>query len=161
MKKTFCMAMVALVLVIGIPASGFTSSVVDTVGWIDGIDSIDMEFYVDVAPQTYTVTLSDLNWTSYTGFDLLTLSISSSTETLAVLTIIDTAADLFNESGSVNFTVENAPDTLFASILGIGSGSLERGKFGIDISPSVPVPATVLLLGSGLVALTALRRRKL
>ena len=167
MKKTVYLVIVAFLLVAGIPVSGSAAPIVNEVGWIVGIDTIDIEFNVD-AEQIYTATLSDLSWaTNYTGFSLLTLSISTATEILAELTIIDlndpvlTAQTGTNTYGSVDFEVKDATETLYASILGQGSGTFERGKYGLEIvASSIPIPATMLLLGSGLVALTTMKRRK-
>jgi hypothetical protein len=92
----------------------------------------------------YLATLSDLSFGPL-GFSALLMSVSSSTNILA-----DTSSP-----GSFSFTA--SPGNYFANVIGLPTGL--GGIFGIQIS-QVPIPAAAYLLGSGLIGLLSIARRR-
>ena len=59
--------------------------------------------------------------------------------------------------GMFNFTAD--PGTFVANVLGIAGGVSDLSLYRVQVS-AVPIPAPLLLFGSGLIALIALRRQK-
>ena len=138
---------VLAIVLLSTPQFAGASTVFETTGFIIGTEGVTFDFEADTAPFTYRATLSDLSEAPIFGFDYLYLSLTTSTDTVDSIT------------GPGNFTFEATPGkTYFANIFGIGGGDVDAGLFGIEIT-AVPVPPALLLLGSGLFALFALRKR--
>ncbi len=92
----------------------------------------------------YLATLSDLSFGPL-GFSTLLMSVSTSTSILA------------NTSSPGSFSFTASPGNYFANVVGLPTGL--GGIFGIQIS-QVPVPAAAYLLGSGLIGLLSIARRR-
>jgi hypothetical protein len=138
-----------VVAIFFLPAHAAASTVFETTGWIIGTQGFNYEFVADQTPLTYRVTLSDLSIPDNFGFEFLYLSI-----TLGSTTFVK------DITGPGSFTYEAIlGETYFANVFGVGGGNLEAGLFGIEIA-AVPIPTTLILLGSGLLGLIYVRRRK-
>ena len=146
MKLKIVGVILAIVL-LSTPQFAGASTVFETTGFLIGTESVTFDFEADTAPFTYRATLSDLSEAPIFGFDFLYLSLTTSTDTVNSIV------------GPGIFTFDATPgETYFANIFGIGGGRVGAGLFGIEIT-AVPVPPALLLLGSGLFALFALRKR--
>jgi hypothetical protein len=131
-----------------IPLNAGASLVFETTGWILETVGLDYDFDADTAPYTYVATLSDLSVEPFFGFDFLFLSITTSTE------IVDSIV------GPGSFTFDAIPgETYFANVFGDPGGDLEAGSFGVEVT-AVPIPPSLVLLGSAILGLVFLRRRK-
>ena len=146
MKLKIGLVIMAIVL-LSIPQFAGASTVFETTGWITGTEGVTFAFEADTAPYTYKATLSDLSEDPFFGFDFLFLSITTATDTV----------DSIVSPGSFSFDATPG-ETYFANIFGTGGGAVGAGLFGLEIT-AVPVPPAVLLLGSGLLALFALKRK--
>ena len=148
--KLKIVGVVLAIVLLSTPQFAGASTVFETTGWITGTDGTGFifDFEADTAPFTYRATLSDMSQDPYFGLgEFLFLSITTSTDT--VDSII----------GPGSFTFDATPGkTYFANVFGTGGGTAGAGLFGIEIT-AVPVPPALLLLGSGLFALFALRKR--
>ena len=151
MKLKLLMVMLAI-MVLAIPPSAGAAIVDETTGWITGTEGVVFEFTADVSPYTYEAILTDLSISPFFGFDFLFFSISSSTGT-----IDSTVVDLSAGQDSLKFDVSPG-QKLFANIFGVGGGDFESGNYGLQIN-AVPIPSALMMLGSGLLALVALKRR--
>jgi len=145
-KLNLSRIVIAIVLLIAPHYAGATT-VFETTGWITEEAGLTFEFDADTAPFTYTAALSDLSEDPFFGFDFLYLSITTSTDTV----------DSIVGPGSFSFTAVPG-ETYFANVFGTGGGTVGAGLFGIQVT-AIPEPGTALLLGAGLAALAALRRR--
>ena len=173
MKKKFYVAIVAIVTVvlIGVPlyevsaclSNSDTTNFSYYEGTIDGAQQIDLTF-TDVPAGDYVATLTDTTASS-PGFLLLSLVMVADPNTFLGYTSL-----LGDESGSFSFTLDDTLSTLSLTIFGVSdySAIVSQGldsaasTFSVQLSStSVPIPASVLLLGSGLAALTALRKKKM
>lgn len=149
MKSRAFLCVLAVILVLMMPPCLGATTVFETTGWIIGNGGDNFDFVADQAPYTYQATLSDLSEVPYFGFDFLYLMISHGTETVGSITT----------SGSFTFTAV-PDDTYFANVFGTaGGGSINAGLFGVEVT-AIPIPTTLMLLGSGLLVLIGLRRRK-
>ena len=130
-----------------IPHYAGASTVFETTGWIVGTEGLNYEFVADTAPYTYRATLSDLSENPSFGFEYLFLSITTSTDTVDSIV------------GPGSFTFAAIPgETYFANIFGTGGGTVGAGLFGVEVT-AVPIPPSLILLGSSLLGLVLLRRR--
>ena len=123
------------------------STVFETTDRVKGIDFFRYSFTADIEPYTYQATLSDLSVGPDTGFRFLFLAVTSKRELLGYT----------NGPGSFLFPVDPGRK-YFANIFGIGGGKSWTGDFGLKIE-AVPIPPSLMLLGSGLLGLIYLRRR--
>ncbi len=139
------------IVLLSIPTYAGAAPVLDeTVGVLGS----SWEIYSFVADQTslYELTLTDFD--SPVRFSYLGATITTSTKKLAEIEILSSS---INDSKTTTFNAE--PGTkYFASVLGITADTPGAGLFGIEIT-AVPVPPALLLLGSGLFALFALKKR--
>ena len=130
-----------------IPHYAGASTVFETTGWITETTGLTFEFVADTAPFTYTATLSDLSQDPFFGFEFLFLSITTSTDTV----------DSIVGPGSFSFAAIPG-ETYFANIFGTGGGTVGAGLFGLEVT-AVPIPPSLILLGSSVLGLVLLRRR--
>ncbi len=145
--KTKLGLMVLVIALLVIPPYAGASTVFETTDQVKFIDFFRYAFTADVAPYTYQVTLSDLSVGPDTGFRFLFLAVTSKGEWFGYT---------FGP-GSFLFTADPGR-TYFANIFGIGGGKTWTGDFGLKVE-AVPIPTTLMLLGSGLLGLICLRRR--
>ena len=151
-KMKLLMAMLAIMLFV-IPSSAGATTVYETTGWITGTEGVVFDFTADISPYTYVATITDLSVSPYFGFDFIFLSISRATELIDALGV-----DLDIGHGSIAFDVLPG-ETIFANIFGVGVGDFGSGNFGLQIN-AVPIPPALMMLGSGLLAIVALKKRK-
>jgi hypothetical protein len=132
-----------------LPLSAGAATVFETTGWIIGETGtgLTFDFEADTAPFTYRATLSDLSEAPVFGFDFLFLSITTATDTV----------DSIVGPGSFTFAATSG-ETYFANIFGTGGGTVGAGLFGVEVT-AVPIPPSLILLGSSLIGLVFLRRR--
>jgi hypothetical protein len=175
MKQKFCVTIVkmaAMVLMVLMVVPGYEVSAnisnSETIipynddatiyeGTIDSAEQIELTL-TDVPAGSYLATLTDTTDASQ-GFLWLSLYIVDESDTYYG------SANL--ENSSISLTLDDPTSSLYINIIGVPDYSSSQSQsldftgstFTVQLSP-VPVPATVLLLGSGLVALTALKRRK-
>jgi hypothetical protein len=145
--KTKIFIMHVLLILFLLPFSSDAAIIFDTTDWIIDKEGLTYEFIADEEPTTYQAELSDLSISPNFGFDLLFLSITTSTETLGSI----------DAPGILYFDVELGK-TYFANVFGIGSGISSAGNFGVKIE-SVPIPSAVWLLGSGLIGFVGFRNK--
>jgi len=130
-----------------LPNVAGASLVFETTGWITETTGLSYEFVADTAPYTYLATFSDLSEDPFFGFDFLYLSITTATD------VVDSIV------GPGSFSFAAIPgETYFANVFGTGGGDVEAGLFGLEVT-AVPIPPSVLLLGSSLLGLVLIRRR--
>jgi hypothetical protein len=114
-----------------------------------GTQGLSLPFQADQSPYTYQATLADLSISPIFGFDYLFLAITSTTTSYGSIV------------GPGSFIFDVVPnELLFANVFGIGGGDTGFGLFGVQVT-TVPVPGAVWLLGSGLVGLVGLRRKRI
>jgi len=106
-----------------------------------------------VLNDTFTVIDAGIYMAILTDFDFPEAMAQSG---MAVTTATELLGSL-NAPGS--FTFEATPDEYFVSFFGEAGASTSYGMYGIEIS-QVPLPAAVWLLGSGLIGLIGISRRK-
>lgn len=148
MKSRFFLCVLAVILFLMMPPCLGATTVFETTGWIIDTGGDNFDFVADQGPYTYQATLSDLSVSPFFGFKFLFLQISTATENVGYI----------EELGSFTFTAEPG-ETYYANVFGTaGGGYVNAGLFGVEVS-TIPIPATLILLGSGLVGLLALRRK--
>lgn len=155
MKLKLCWVVMAIVL-LSTPHYAGAAPILDETGYIFGFSGENYSFVADqtplvyfVADQTplvYKVTLTDFEFPA--AFEFLGVAITTSTDKVAELL----------KPGWTTFDVELGT-TYFANVLGNAAAPPGAGLFGINVS-SVPIPPSLLLLGSGIFALVALRRSR-
>jgi hypothetical protein len=144
---------ILLILIVGImftPAFVNASVVYEESVWITGMQGFNFDL-PKLEPGLYQSTLSNMSVENepFFGFDFLGLIVSTGSQTLG---------HIF-EPGSFFFEVTPSSGTnFFANVFGDGSGLFDTGLAGIEIS-KVPIPATLLLFGSGLIGLIGVRRK--
>ena len=152
MKSKPLLLVIALALVLILPPCAGATTVFETTGWIIGTDGVNYSFVADQAPYTYEATLADLSDPPTFGFDFIYLKITTATESLEPVGSID-------KPGSFTFTATPG-ETYHANLFGIASEEgVNAGLYGIEVA-TVPIPTTLMLLGSGLVGLVVVRRKK-
>ena len=105
------------------------------------------EFEADKGPPLYRATISDLSTAPDFDLSFIYLAISTSTDVI----------DFRFGEGLLNFPVDIG-SSYFANVFALGDGLMEAGNFGLKIE-AVPIPTTLFLLGSGLIASIGLRRK--
>jgi len=128
------------------PTNGSAATVYETTGTIVGTQGFHFEFAADFQPTTYRATLTNLS-VAPLGFDFLGLFVSTATQNLVQLTT----------AGSDDFNVVQGM-TYFGNVVGVASDPYSVGLFGVKIE-AVPIPQSLMLLASGLIALIWIRRR--
>ncbi len=153
MKKIGWVTMIIVLL--SIPTYAGAAPVLDKTIGVLGSSWFTYSFVVDPGTQ-YKVTLTDFEEAA--RFDYLSATITTGSYTLAKLSILPSSTNL---SEFATFTADpKVETTYFASVLGDAANDPPgAGLFNINIT-AVPVPPALLLLGSGLFALFALRKRK-
>lgn len=132
-----------------LPNVAGASLVFETTGWITETTGLSYDFVADTAPYTYLATFSDLSEDPYFGFEILYLSITTATENVKSIV------------GPGGFSFKAIPgETYFANVFGTGGGDLGAGLFGLEIK-AVPIPPSLILLGSSLLGLVLIRRKNL
>jgi hypothetical protein len=133
-----------------IPFSAGASTVFETTGWILETTGLTFEFDADTAPYTYRATFSDLSTAPFFGFEFLFLSITTAT---------DNVGSIIDPFGTESLTFTAIPgETYFANIFGTGGGTVGAGLFGLEVT-AIPIPPSLILLGSSVLGLVFLRRR--
>ena len=146
--KLKIVGVILAIILLSTPQFAGATIVFETTGWITGTEGANYEFEADTAPfDDYKVTLSDLSVAPFFGFDELYLILTTSTGLV----------DSLSGPGSILFDATPG-ETYFANVFGTGGGNVGAGLFGIEIT-AVPVPPAILLLGSGIFALLALKKR--
>ena len=137
------------VLLILMLASGTQAAtvVLDTEGvFIQGTETRMFPFEI-IEGGLFKATLTDFEYVA--PFDVLALAILKGNE------IVGTP---LSAPGMFEFQAD--PGDFTANVLGVSGDDPDLSLFRVEVS-AVPIPATVLLLASGLIALIGLRRRRL
>ena len=135
----------ALALVCAAGSAQASTVVFETTGFFAGtVPGFANPSFTITTGGGYVATLSDLSFDPL-GFSTLLMSVSTSTINLGHI----------SSPGSFSFTA--SPGEYFANVVGVPTGL--GGIFGIQIS-QIPVPATAYLLGSGLIGLLSIARRR-
>ena len=168
MKKKMCMAIAVIVLLVGIPASGFSALIYSDEFDATGVYVNFLDFG-NVSEGSYLLTIDDISGVE-PGFLGLVFLFNTGTnnffDNILYLNQAQThdnlSFDLDGEStlSATIFGLTNLNTDSYFTASSVPPSFFETSSFSVQLS-SVPVPATLLLLGSGLFALTALKRRKL
>lgn len=143
-KPILIICAVALFLIPSYASASTVFEVTDEIRWIG---FYRYAFDADVELYTYQVTLSDLSVAPDEGFRFLYLALTSSGQLIG------------SSLGPGSFQFEADPgETYYASVFGIGGGTTWTGVFGLKVA-TVPIPNTLLLLGSGVLGLIFFRRK--
>ena len=148
MKIKRKLGIAAGVLLILMLASGAQAAtvVLDEAVFIEGTETRMFPFEITEGG-LFKATLTDLEFMA--PFDVLALAILKGNEIVG---------DPLSVSGMFEFQAD--PGSFTANVLGVSGGDSDLSLFRVEVA-SVPIPATVLLLASGLIALIGLRRRRL
>lgn len=170
MRQKFYVTIVTMLtmVLIGVPVSEVSACLSNEISYNDESNIFEYEgtiteaglielTFTDVPAGSYLATLTDTTGSSY-GFTWLSLYIVDDSDNYYG------SASLKNNT--LSLTIDDPTSSLFINIIGVPDyssfGTLDDftgSTFSVQLAP-VPIPATVLLLGSGLVALTTLKRRK-
>ena len=152
MKKCFKSLIFAAVLLcsLAMAAQASTITAYSKTGFVIGSETFNEGFTVPVAGQ-YKAIITDFG--TPTAFSSLLLAIT----TTSPLGLIDFAN---GAGGTGMFTFSATPGVnYFANIAATVTGTPNIGLFGAEVS-LVPIPGSLLLLGSGLLGLIMIGRRK-
>lgn len=169
MKKTLSTVLAVFLFVVGIPVVCSAALISDIGGWIyestPGV-SIDITIDASLTGNDYFATITDTSdrETTMGGGPLFGL------ENLYLQIIIgdgddqesySTLIEEMNGSSTINFSATPG-ETIHALIYGTvaDDAQFNAGSYTFEVG-TVPVPATIFMLGFGLVALTVLRKKKL
>ena len=144
-RKLRIAAGVLLILMLASGAQAATV-VLDEDVFIQGTETKMFPFEI-IEGGLFKATLTDFEFVA--PFDLLALVILKGNE------IVGTP---LSAPGMFEFQAD--PGSFTANVFGVAGGDPDLSLFGVEVS-AVPIPATVLLLASGLIALIGLRRRRL
>lgn len=153
MNRKSIAAFMAIALLL-VPSCLLASTVLEEQGIIRDFDVEVYSFEADIAPFTYAANLFDLSNTLTGLFPGSALGFES-----IGLAILDGSGNVVasrGDFGSVSFEVSQGAK-YFAWVVGETDDS-GIGAFGLNIE-AVPIPSALLLLGTGLVGLIAIRRR--
>jgi len=148
-SKAFLAGMVVVLLVI--PTYSAASNVVDVTQFIFGpVGGENIPFQATEEPLTYKAVLTDFEFA--VPFQFISLSITRGGAMIDSLT----------GPGSFTFSVEKDASYV-ANVLGvpgqIPGTDQSAGLFNLQIT-AVPIPGSIMLLGSGMLGLVVLRRRR-
>ena len=155
MKKTFCMAIMVMLLLSGIPSVVFSSTIytwdIDSIEGIWSYSSIVPDDGVQLDAGSYEITIENTGEANFPffridihnqdGFRITDVTFDDSESGVYVLPFELTDASVID----IHFFTYVLPDETAAI-----AGQLN----------SVPLPASMFLLGSGLFALTVLRKKR-
>ena len=147
--KSLTLAMVLLCsLALAARASTITSFA--TTGFVIGSDTLNVAFTV-AEPGTYKAIIEDFDPIN-NPFAKLLFAITT-TSPLGVEGVVDGAGDMGM------FTFIGDPDANYVANIAAVTGASGIGLFGAEVS-LIPIPPSLLLLGSGLLGLVVMRRRR-
>jgi hypothetical protein len=155
MKSKIILTVTAIALLM-VPSYLCASTVLDVAGTIQGFKLEVYPFFANETPFTYEATLVDLSDIipglppgTKTGFEMLSLSVTNQD---------GDPLGSANFSGSFPFPV-NEGEKYYAWVNGNTGDTYFMGAYEVTVAP-VPIPTTLLLLGSGLIGLIAIRRKR-
>ena len=149
MKLKTWLATIAIACLL-IPQYAGAATVLEETGFIFGLGGENYRFIADQSPSVYQVTLTDLNFPG--PFDILAVAITTASDNIVELSVLtpDTQA-------VTTFDVDLGT-TYFANVLGLTDPDFGVGLFGLEIK-AVPIPPSLILLGSSILGLVLFRRR--
>jgi hypothetical protein len=158
-NKKRVLSTVAILLLLGIACGAQASTIAfEKVAFVSGFETFNERFTVDVAGD-YQATLTDLGPDAgLPPLETLIFAVSTTSEVLGFTNVEGTF--LLYLTPGINYFANVA-----ASAGSVPGTSMELGLFGasvvssVGVSSGVPIPASLLLLGSGLVALIGIRRK--
>ena len=145
MKKAFKIAVMAVGVLLFTAGTSWANTVVYEEVELFDTQTVLNDTFTVIDDGTYRAVLTDFEFPepmAQSG-----MAVTTATELLGSL----------NAPGS--FTFEATPGEYFVSFFGEAGASTSYGMYGIEIS-QVPVPAAVWLLGSGLIGLVGVARRR-
>jgi hypothetical protein len=145
MKKAFKTAVMAVGVLLFTAGTSWANTVVYEEVELFDTQTVLNDTFTVIDAGTYRATLTDFEFPepmAQSG-----MAVTTATELLGSL----------NAPGS--FTFDATPGDYFVSFFGEAGASTSYGMYGIEIS-QVPLPAAVWLLGSGLIALVGVGRRR-
>ena len=155
MKSKIVLTVVTIALLM-VPSYLCAAPLLEEFDTIIGFDIEIFSFDATLPPFTYRATLEDLSDiipglppTFTAGFEMLMLTVTDLDGN--ILGSVDTA-------GRFMFDVD-AGEKYLAWVQGNTGEKYDIGAFGVTVEP-VPIPTTLMLLGSGLLGLLALKRRR-
>ena len=139
--------LVVAMLVSGMTSAGATT-VLDETGVVFSPGSVDKYQFHVTDPGTYSVTLTDL-LQPLNDFSFIAVAVSRGQKDLLTLLL---------GSGTQTFAIDK-PGGYRATVFALAPNDPGAGLYNLNVS-SVPLPASVLLLGSALVGMLAMGRRR-
>jgi hypothetical protein len=151
MKRLFKSLTLAILLIASLALAAEASTVAfSQTGFVIGSETINEGFTVPVAGQ-YKAIIWDFDTPG--EFDTLLFAITT-TSPLGFIDSVDGAG------GTAMFTFTAAPGINYSANIAAITGTTGIGLFGAEVS-LIPIPPSLLLLGSGLLGLVVMRRRRL